>query len=245
MKHLILISAFFLASYSGTIAQTGKVIYQQKISFQVTLDSTQMIQLGGINLPTETTTETILYFSPLATLYEPVKKETDPSTEDNGFSMIVMDDQFQIYTCFADSSVTEQRDFMGRTFLIRSEMDTLKWKPGNHGKEIAGYKCMDATTEIGGDTIIVWFTPDIPMFSGPEGLGGLPGLILEVERDHGKTIITAGKLSFETVNPEKITRPTKGKKVSKKEFNAIVDQKMKEMGTSNGENVIIEIRTGN
>lgn len=75
--------------------------------------------------------------------------------------------------------------------------------------------------------ITAWFTPEIPVSQGPGPYWGLPGLILEV--NDGRTVILCSKL---VLNPEEriaINPPSKGKAVSQKEYNTIMEEKMGEM----------------
>jgi GLPGLI family protein len=57
-----------------------------------------------------------------------------------------------------------------------------EWKASDGFKVFAGLPCQKVVhmTEEG-DSLIVWYTPEIPMPDGPETFGGAPGLILAVE----------------------------------------------------------------
>lgn len=224
-------------------AQSGKITYQEKITFDITLDSIQMAQLGDIFLPSEKTSETTLLFTSEATLYEPVIAEPEtPADMEGGIRMMVMTDQFKVYTQLPDGNITEQREFMGRSFLIEAPRDNVNWKTTGRFKTIAGHNCMEAAAIYKTDTVSAWFAPDIPVSSGPEGWQGLPGLILELNFNNGKRIITAVNVESETIIPKLIQKPAKGKKVTREKFRSIVDEKMKEMGAEGGGNTVIQIR---
>ena len=63
-------------------------------------------------------------------------------------------------------------------------------------KVIKGYPCMKAVKSDSLYTIEVWFTSKIPVSSGPKGLYGLPGLILEakfIKKTDKKVKTTKGK----------------------------------------------------
>ena len=80
--------------------------------------------------------------------------------------------------------------------------------------------------------ITAWYTLSIPISQGPTEYWGLPGLILEVSA--GNVIMLCSKI---VMNPEekiKIKRPTKGKVVTKKEYNEIISGKMQEMRENRG-----------
>lgn len=75
--------------------------------------------------------------------------------------------------------------------------------------------------------VTAWFSPQIPVGSGPGAYAGLPGLILELNT--GRTTVLCSKL---VLNPEKaivIEAPDKGQEVSREEYNKIVKEKTEEM----------------
>jgi len=75
--------------------------------------------------------------------------------------------------------------------------------------------------------IVAWYTPQIPVNQGPGEYWGLPGLILEVNAD--RTTILCSKITLNPTEKELISKPTKGKEVTRKEYNDTVKQKMQEM----------------
>ncbi len=75
--------------------------------------------------------------------------------------------------------------------------------------------------------VTAWYTMDIPVSSGPNLYGGLPGLILEISDDN--TTILCTKVVLNPKDKIAIKAPKKGKKVSQNEFNTIRANKAKEM----------------
>ena len=73
--------------------------------------------------------------------------------------------------------------------------------------------------------VVAWFTPEIPVSSGPSWYQGLPGLILEVSDDD--TTILCTKI---VMNPkEKQNQKTKkGKVISNQDFVTLQDEKRAE-----------------
>jgi GLPGLI family protein len=107
-----------------------------------------------------------------------------------------------------------------------------------------GFICQEAVHSDSLRSIRVWFTSSIPVSSGPAGYGGLPGMIIQVDINNGKRVITATRIDPLT-NPEVLVKPKEGKKVTTAEYKKIVDDKMKEMGDDHGEgtnHVIIRYR---
>lgn len=80
--------------------------------------------------------------------------------------------------------------------------------------------------------VTAWYTPQIPVNNGPSEYGGLPGLILEVSS--GRTTILCTKIVLNPDNKEEIKKPTKGKEVSRAEYNQIVKEKTEEMREMRG-----------
>ena len=77
------------------------------------------------------------------------------------------------------------------------------------------------------ETIVAWYTPMIPASHGPDEFGGLPGLILELSTNN--TTILCTKVVLNPKEPIAIEPPVKGKEVSREEYQAIVEEKAKEM----------------
>lgn len=75
--------------------------------------------------------------------------------------------------------------------------------------------------------VTAWYTMQIPVNQGPGEYWGLPGLILEVNA--GRTTLLCSKIVMNPAEKSEIKKPTKGKEVTKKEYNDIIKKKMEEM----------------
>lgn len=75
--------------------------------------------------------------------------------------------------------------------------------------------------------VTAWFTPQVPVRTGPGEYGGLPGLILEMNVD--RTTILCSKIVMNPKEAESIEAPSKGDKVTREEYNLIVKEKTDEM----------------
>lgn len=75
--------------------------------------------------------------------------------------------------------------------------------------------------------VTAWYTMQIPVSQGPGEYWGLPGLILEVNA--GKTTILCSKIVMNPTEKNEIKKPSKGKEVTKQEYNDIIKKKMEEM----------------
>lgn len=75
--------------------------------------------------------------------------------------------------------------------------------------------------------VTAWYTPMIPVQNGPGEYAGLPGLILEL--NVYRTTILCSKIVLNPKEEVSIKIPTKGKEVTRKEYNKIVKEKIDEM----------------
>ena len=137
------------------------------------------------------------------------------------------------YVDFDAFTFTQERSFMGRTFLVEGEPEALAWRLPGEERTILGYHVIKATA-MKDDTVAVeaWFAPEIPVPGGPALYGGLPGLILVLSVDEGREVYTATELDLEAV-PE-IEKPSRGKKVTSEEYDQIVQDKLEELEKMRG-----------
>ena len=101
-------------------------------------------------------------------------------------------------------------------------------------RAILEYACQEAITEVEGKEVHAWFTPQISVAAGPGRYNSLPGLVLAVEMNDGDYKINAISVELKPVDKSVLKKPTKGKKVTREEYQAIVAEKMKEMGVEGG-----------
>jgi GLPGLI family protein len=77
--------------------------------------------------------------------------------------------------------------------------------PGH--KRLGQYDCSHATGKFRGREYDVWYTPDIPIPSGPFKLGGLPGLILEAQSTDRAIKYLFNQLEISSTFPGRILPP--------------------------------------
>jgi len=75
--------------------------------------------------------------------------------------------------------------------------------------------------------ITAWYSPQIPVSSGPDKYYGLPGLILELNA--GRTTMLCTEIIINSDEVLVIKEPNKGKEVSRDEYNEIVKKKSEEL----------------
>ena len=242
---LILISIFCLLNgyaqekTEGQITE-GTVVYKQTVKLEIQLegDASQFADM----LPKEQTSQKVLYFNSSAAMFENYNEKTDDGaganiSESEGvmIQMKMVEPDNKTFTDLKKHTQIEQREFMSRMFLINKKPSDQECKFTGNTKKILDFNCMEAWyTNEDDKKVTVWFTPEIPVPAGPGKLGGLPGLILAVDIDNGQRIIMATFVNTTAPEKEHFKKPKKGKKVSDEEYQAIVDEKMKEMGAEGG-----------
>ena len=149
----------------------------------------------------------------------------------------------------------QEQEFYGKKFLVKDVLQPIDWNLESESKKIGNYSCFKATASIPSDELTwysfswdklktstasdstgvnevkmtqieAWYAPQIPVRHGPLDYWGLPGLILEVSANN--TTMLCSKI---VLNPDEIIEieaPSKGKEVSKTQYQNIITEKMKE-----------------
>lgn len=142
----------------------------------------------------------------------------------------------RIYMNTETSEFIQNKDLMGKEFLIVDSIPKLEWKMTGEQGTVLGYMCMKATSTIDTVNFEAWFTMEIPVSQGPYGMSGLPGLILKAQSDDGNFFIIAQSINFNTLEEGLLVAPKGGKKVTADEFEQIAKEKYEEMEKSGGGN---------
>jgi GLPGLI family protein len=120
------------------------------------------------------------------------------------------------YTCYKATLVKEDKNIdWGSIFSRRGN----KKKDSTNTKENKPDKKML--------TVTAWYTPQIPVSTGPDTYYGLPGLILELNA--GRTIMLCTEVAISSKEVLEIEAPNKGKEVSRDEYNKIIKVKTAEL----------------
>jgi len=226
----------------------GEVVYEETMKLNIKIEGMSAEMMDRI--PKERKAKKVLYFNEEASSYQASKEQAGENIPGEGrgggmgmrFMMSSPDDK--VYLNYNDKIKIEQREFMSRVFLIEGEPNQDNWKLTNKQKMILNYPCQQATQITEKDTILAWFAPSIPVSAGPANYVNLPGLVLEVNINNGKRMIVAQSIDLKQIDNELISKPNKGKKISREEFQKIVEEKTKEMGVENRGGGMIMIRGG-
>jgi GLPGLI family protein len=233
-----LVFALFLTNFLAVSAQTastteGVIIFEEKINLHRRITDEQMKAM----VPEFRSSKMELYFKGDECLYKAPEEDDDEQEMRGGGGGGGMRMRFgrpssEIYRNFATEKRVEQRDAMGKKYLVEDTLRVIAWKLGTDTKKILNYDCVKATFE---DTarkqkITAWFTESLALTAGPANFGSLPGMILGVDVNNGEMQFTALKIDFKTVKAEDIKAPSKGEKIT----DAAYRKKMEEMFQRNG-----------
>lgn len=232
MKKLLLLSAIALPLLA--FAQpAGKIVYQEKVNLHRGLGPGQEDHKAMI--PEWQTAKVALLYDGQASLYEPIEEdESEINREEGGaqVSIRIRRGSDVLYRNYAENRQVEVRDFMGKKFLIETGTEGREWKIGPEQKSIGGVSCQRASfTDSEGAEVVAWFAPSIPAPIGPGEFYGLPGAILMVDVDNGGRLYEALAVGLNGEAPA-IEVPEEGKKISKEEYDKMVEERMREMGGS-------------
>jgi len=276
-NHTILtLLLFFGIGLQTAFAQgfTGRAYYKSTSKISISMDSTKMApeQMAQIqaSLKKQMEQNYVLSFNQTESTW---KKEESlgggPATASAGgavFMVATSGEGSMLYKNIADQSYAQEREVMGKEYLIQEKSEPFEWELSGETKKVGNYTVQKASftkivdskrfstgmTEMENvkDTlqVTVWFTPEIPVSHGPENYFGLPGLILEVQ-NQGRTLICEKIELNPSAEPVVIERPSKGKEISLDEFKKIEEEGMKQMMNryqgKPGSGAQMQIRIGN
>jgi GLPGLI family protein len=230
MKKTLLLCGLSIAFFCLNAQNTeGVVQYEETMNLHKMLPDSVLKQMRGM-IPESRSTQMELYFKEDISLYKPAE-EDEPQSGGGGMSFSRMG---ETYKNLATEQLVEQREMFGKKFLIEDTLKVQRWKLGTDQMKILGYNCTKATmtdsVRMRGDSttkrnITAWFTEDVPLSMGPGTYGSLPGLVLAVDVNNGQQTTVAKKVDFKKIKDDDIKMPSKGDKMTRKEFN----DKMKEM----------------
>lgn len=213
-------------------AQEGTIHYDRVVKIEIDLPP-EMESMRD-RIPTENTTKMVLQFNEFESSWQASAEQDEPRTREfgGGGKRMRMQRNRELnitYINHDEGQMTDQRDFMGRTFLIRDEQPVLAWKLTGEQSEFDGYVVHRATAMRDTSSVEAWFAPEIPLAVGPGPFGGLPGAILVLTVDEGRMIFTAKDIQIGSLEEGAIVVPDEGKEVTQEEFDEIVEEKRKEM----------------
>lgn len=141
-------------------------------------------------------------------------------------------DKNVVYTDFTTGKTISQKPVFEETFLVEDSLLKIKWKITADLRNIAGYDCRKAIGLLNDSiTVFAFYTDEIMVNGGPEGIHGLPGMILGVGIPRLHSTWFATKVEVLNINMKSVVPATKGKKVNRETMVNSLDKVLKQWGT--------------
>lgn len=228
MKKIIILFLTGLFFTTAALAQIkGEVAYDRTVYYSKIIDALPYLSDEEKDRQKLTWGKDEGWSQPYVLQFDDQKTLYTYGEEERSYSYSWKKDEFLLIQDLQNKRIQHQLVLGSKLFLVEDEVPETKWKILNELREVEGYLCMKAETvdTIKGQVLHAWFTTEIPVSSGPEGLGGLPGLILMLEINDGTAVIEASKVDLEVEEisfnePKKI----KGKKISSEEYAVTLDK---------------------
>lgn len=137
-----------------------------------------------------------------------------------------------VYTDYKRGISISQKPVFEETFLVEDSLLKIKWKITGDVRTIAGYDCRKAVGVLNDSiTIFAFYSDELLVNGGPEGIQGLPGMILGmgIPRLHATWFAT--KVEVFDIKMNKVAPAAKGKKVTRTTMLLALDKIAKEWGT--------------
>ena len=137
-----------------------------------------------------------------------------------------------VYTDYKKGISISQKPVFEETFLVEDSLLKIKWKITGDVRRIAGYDCRKAVGILNDSiAIFAFYTDELLISGGPEGIQGLPGMILGMGIPRLHTTWFAAKIEVFDVKLNKVVPATKGKKVTRTTMMKTLEIISKEWGT--------------
>ena len=240
MKRLLILPLILLTGMAAAQQTSGIITYERKLSLDKKNFENSNLPVGFTDMLKEQKSQKVLYFSPDATLYENGKEQAAEEYSEGNVNVQFKNQEAEekVFTDIKNNRKTEQKDLMGKQFLIESKLlSSSQWKMTGRQKKILNMPCMEAVMikndkAIDGveqPEITAWYTSSIPVSSGPMGMNGLPGMIMELSIGDN-LLFTAVKVDpLDAKKLNHIQAPTKGKKITSEAYHAVAKKKMEEL----------------
>lgn len=140
-------------------------------------------------------------------------------------------DKNVVFNDYTKGTTVSQKPVFEETFLMQDSLAKIKWKLTADTRTIAGFECRKAIGILD-DSIAVFafYTDELMVSGGPEGIHGLPGMILGVGVPRLHTTWFATKVEVFNVNMNAVTPATKGKKVNRTTMLQSLDKVLRQWG---------------
>ncbi|MEO9965604.1 MAG: GLPGLI family protein [Reichenbachiella sp.] len=239
MKKLIILMGVIMPFVSLSQNQ-GSVVFEEKRKLELDFDGPNGQAIKS-RMPESISAKNQLLFNNEYSIFRSYKDKAAEDVEmlnqeqDGGMVINIKRPESFVFRDLGKKEVVESREFFGKQFLI-SRSKPNPWKIFPEKRTILGYQCQKAmlVIEEGEEAVSAWFALIIPVSTGPATYGGLPGMILLLDIGEGRMTYSAVEIQTETVDQSLLKAPKNGKKVSREEFQEIVEKRMAEQKEISG-----------
>lgn len=135
----------------------------------------------------------------------------------------------KLYADIATNETVAANDLLGKVFFVKGTLPVRNWEiQADKTSTVLGRTCVRARVkDERGEALVAWFCPEIAAPIGPDGYGGLPGLVLKVSNQAYHYEATAIR---ETRPDVAIAMPRGRDTMTSAEFKKLEAKKYKAMG---------------
>ncbi len=151
---------------------------------------------------------------------------------DNRYWYRPVADKNVVFNDYKKGTTITQKPVFEETFLMEDSLLKIKWKLTGDKRTIAGFDCRKAVGILNDSiAIFAFYSDEILVNGGPEGIQGLPGMILGmgIPRLHATWFAT--KVEVIDGNAKPLTPPAKGKKVTRSTLISQLSKLAQQWGT--------------
>jgi GLPGLI family protein len=221
------------------VISSGTIRFESKINMHKMMEnnggsSNPWVEEQKKRMPKYKVVNYDLFFNSNESLFK--KSKDQPPTDNKRMMMMGGDDEKnETYKNIDSNTIVAAKQIFEEFRLIEDKMITAEWKLTNEYRTIAGFNCRRATAIIMDSLFVVAFYTDaITTQSGPEGLNGLPGMILGLAVPRLNLTYFATEIDEKKDNSALIKAPQKGKKTTYKKLDNEVTEATKNWGKWGG-----------
>lgn len=191
MKKIVFI---VLLLYTVANAQENfRIVYQVRFNDQFDRGRADRLHTG------------YLFINSSESRYYTIQKSSYVPKNERDISMMP-DTANQVYISQAGGRlIAEEMNLKGQRYFVADSLYPMSWEISGEQKMIDSLRCTKATCTFRGRLYTAWFTTDIPLPFGPWKMGGLPGLVVDLQDIEENLLI---RLSSINRTAESVVLPT-------------------------------------
>lgn len=223
MKQILILFCLCLFAFTSAaqIIGQGKITFEKKtnakMEMQIEQGDNEWVRSMIDKMAVFKVSEYTLNFNQEQSLYQYDKEIEQKGVNFFGGSGVA--NKNKVWTQFSKNKVESEKNVYEENFLITDSIAHYNWKIEDEMRTVAGYSCRKAITKIDDSVVVIaFYTNEIMVSGGPEGINGLPGMILglAIPRLYTTWFATNVELGPQIIEPIKAGRRTK--KVNREEF---------------------------